>query len=169
MAKRIPLSRGLYTLVDDEDYEWLSQWKWYASGVEWIYASRSKRGGSPWTIHMHRLVLGIVDAPSSVFVDHIDGNTLDNRRTNLRITDNKGNQGNRKISGGTSRYRGVSWNKQHGKWGARICRNRKVHWLGSFTEESEAARAYDIAAVEHFGEFARLNFPEIMYSQELSS
>jgi hypothetical protein len=106
---------------------------------------------------MHR---EIMRPPEGKIVDHENHNKLDNTRANLRVCtqgENMRNTGKR--NGTSSRFRGVSYSKRYGKWRARICFEGKCADLGLFTEEEEAARAYDRKAVELFGEFARLNFP----------
>jgi hypothetical protein len=110
-------------------------------------------------IPLHR---AIINAPKGLYVDHINGDTLDNRRANLRIATNSQNQANRiRLKSGTSsRYRGVTWNKASQKWQAGIKCNLKSTHLGLFESEEEAARAYDRAAREMFGSFARPNFEE---------
>ena len=149
-------------MVDDADYEWLSQWKWHANGqLPYVYAMRSLSVGGrrQKPIAMHREILGITAEPRTVYVDHKNHNTLDNRRSNLRQCGNKGNQGNRQHQQGSSGYRGVSLNKQAGTWRARLIVDCKERHLGNFADERDAAVAYDAAAIEHFGEFAKLNFP----------
>lgn len=93
------------------------------------------------------------------WVDHINGDTLDNRRSNLRLCTVSGNNHNRmKSKNNTSGYKGVSWLKQNQKWRAYIKVNSKDKHLGCYLDKEDAARAYDKAAKEYFGEFARLNF-----------
>jgi hypothetical protein len=107
---------------------------------------------------MHRQIM---DPPKGKIVDHIDGNQANNCRANLRICTRRENGCNRsKPVGTTSRFKGVSWHKATGKWAATIHFKRRAFWLGYFDDEAEAARAYDAKAVELFGEFARLNFPD---------
>src|SRR5690606_36282447 len=152
--KEIPLTKGYVALVDDEDYEWLSQWKWTAlvTGKQ-VYGYR-KSGRT--NILIHRL---ITDAPRGSVVDHINRNTLDNQRENLRVVGRKENALNSSFKpNGTSSYRGVRFSK--GAWQAEIMVNRKYIYLGRFRDEIDAARAYDKAAVEHFKGDARLNFTE---------
>jgi hypothetical protein len=160
--KLIALTRGLSAMVDDNDFDWLSQWRWQAmkSGRN-FYASRDVRIGprrenKRIRILMHRVILGI---PVDLQVDHRDMNTLNNQRPNLRAATRAQNNGNRRSHrGSTSRYKGVFWSGQAEKWQARIIvDSRQVH-LGLFVDEAAAARAYDAAAREHFREFARLNF-----------
>jgi hypothetical protein len=112
--------------------------------------------GKKTTVLLHSLLL-----PDAKMVDHKNQNGLDNQRVNLRPATGTQNQGNRRKNknGVTSAYRGVSWQKDREKFYAQITFNGKVHNLGRFTNQQHAAIAYDKAAVQHFGEFARLNFP----------
>jgi hypothetical protein len=151
-VKRIPLGDGMYAYVDAADYEWLSQWTWHMLGG---YATRWEKGRA---IFMHREIL---KPPKGKMVDHVNGNKLDNTRANLRTCSRPENSRNKsKPHGTSSRFRGVSYRKDCGRWYARIRFEGRLIHLGSFTDEVEAARAYDRKAVELFGEFARLNFPE---------
>lgn len=104
---------------------------------------------------MHRI---IVDAPAGMVVDHINHDALDNRRANLRVCTQSQNLGNQIRKLGSSKYKGVSWHKAAQKWHARIQKNDAHVSLGLFDSETDAARAYDSAAREHFGEFALCNF-----------
>lgn len=151
-VKQIPLGEGYCAYVDVADYEWLSEWTWHMQGG---YAIRwQKRRG----ILMHR---EIVQPPRGMIVDHKNRNKLDNTRDNLRVCTCGENARNRgKPHSSSSRFRGVSYRKEYGRWYARIRFKDRLMHLGSFTDEVEAARAYDRKAVELFGEFARLNFPE---------
>lgn len=161
MTREIELTKGKTTLVSDEDYAELSQYKWMASRMrgKYYYAMRSvtiapkKRK----TVLMHRVIL---NAGSGQCVDHIDGDGLNNTRNNLRLVTNQENVWNqRKRSTNTSGFKGVSWHYPSQKWLAQLCANGKVRHLGLFSTVLDAARAYDTAANKHFGEFARLNFP----------
>ena len=123
------------------------------------YAARhsSRKNGKQTTIQMHRLLLGLKPGDSRES-DHKDGNGLNNRRNNLRIATRAQNQHNQRPQKGTSRFKGVCWHRDAAKWQAQIqIERRKIH-LGYFDSEIEATRAYDAAARNHFGEFARLNF-----------
>jgi len=148
----IPLSNGSYAYVDAADYEWLSQWAWNVVGGG--YAARNDNGK---TVLMHRQILR---PPRGKFVDHKDGNRANNCRSNLRVCTRKENMRNlRKQNGSVSRFKGVTYCKRMDKWFGRCWYEGGDHYLGSFDDEVEAARAYDRRAVEMLGEFARLNFP----------
>lgn len=157
--KEIQLSRGLFALVDDEDYSVLINWKWYAdSARNTFYAKRSIHNptGKGTTQKMHRLILGITDP--KIQVDHIDGNGLNNQRSNLRICQQGENSRNRKGNkSATSKYKGVFLHSKNKNWNAQIrCGSKKIH-IGAFNTEDEAALAYNEAAIKHHGAFAKLN------------
>lgn len=145
----IKLKSGSTVTVDAEDYELLSKFSWYVTPKGYVVT----------TVTMHRMV---TDAPQGVEVDHINGDTLDNRKANLRNCTRSQNIANtrkpRKQGGCSSKFKGVSWDKRAKKWSARVQTNGKSH-RRYFDIEEEAALAYDEMAREHFGEFARLNFP----------
>ena len=158
--KKIPLTQGKYAIVDDEDYEWLSQWKWFCVKVGGgiYYAARNdKKTG---IILMHRQIL---KAKKGETIDHKNRNSLDNRKKNIRFCNHSQNAINSKkycANGGSkpsSDYKGVWWDKNHLKWSAMICCNYKKIWLGRYSSEIEAAKAYDRKAKELFGEFAYVN------------
>lgn len=162
--KRIKLTQGKYAMVDDSDFRWLNQWRWYAAldkKNRTFYAQRhcwNKQTKKDEIVRMHRLIL---DAPKGKMVDHISGDCLDNRRENIRVVSHQENSLNRRIQkDNTSGFKGVHWNKQSGKWTACIQKGRVSFFLGYFVEREEAARAYDEAASKLHGEFARLNFPK---------
>lgn len=155
--KEIELSQEQTTIVDDEDFEYLNQWKWFAVWSECIkgyYVMRSQHIGvingkrKQGSVYMHRL---IAKAPKGKVVDHINHNTLDNRKENLRIASYYQNQQNRKKRG-TSKYPGVSWDVPKQKWRPRIKVNGIHKSLGYFDDEREAAKAYEKACRELIGE-----------------
>ena len=165
--KTIELTQGKVVLVDDDDFEYLNQWKWFANGNHGIlYAIR--RGlmidGKQKTIRMHRVIM---NTPKNMNVDHIDGDGLNNQKKNLRnctLAENNRNWRKQKIK--TSIYKGVHYNiskfKGYTHIYIRACIrvNNKLIALGNFKTEESAARAYDEAAKIYFGEFANLNFKE---------
>jgi len=159
-VKEIELSKGQHALVDEVDFEWLNQWKWSASvqtgGGEKYRAVRVfVRDGKQKSMLMHRAIL---QAPPHMLVDHINRNPLDNRRENLRLTGHLGNALNRggNVKGKTSRFKGVYWQKDISRWRARF----RKKYLGTFTDEVEAAQAYDRAATAYDAVFAYVNFSE---------
>jgi hypothetical protein len=162
--KQICITRGLVALVDDCDFESLSKFKWCASkGNSTFYAVRKERteGNGRTTVKMHRQILGLSKG-DGIYVDHRNHNGLDNRRENLRactLSQNSCNQ-HIQIRPKSSQYKGVCWDNKRNKWRALIAVNRKRIYLGWFTSEIEAAKAYDQAAVKHHGEFAYVNFPK---------
>lgn len=174
--KEIPLTRGLVALVDDEDFDYLMQWKWLAQRTDGTertsYACRADYESPPPGKRrvyrlMHREVLLRFSEPTGRYVDHINGNRLDNRRVNLRWCSASQNSINKQFQkhGGESRskYRGVSWVpylNTSSPWFAFISVHGKRKHLGYFADDVSAARAYDAAAIKHHGEFAKLNFSE---------
>lgn len=159
MSILVPLTQGRAALIDECDAGRVLPLRWFAARArDAFYAHRADyASGKHVTVRMHRFIL---EAPPGVFVDHINGDTLDNRRANLRLCSASENARNQKPRRGTSRFRGVSFNSRARRWAAVICAGRN-HFLGLFTEEEEAARAYDAAAKNLHGAFARLNFPEV--------
>lgn len=157
-AKLIPLTQGKFAIVDAEDYEELSKYKWCVSKYRRTYYAVRGSGGRH--VKMHRMLL---NAPAGLMVDHRDLNGLNNRKSNLRLCTNKENVRNSRPSlGKTSRYKGVYRDKREKKFIARIEVDGKRYCLGYFDDEIEAAIAYDIKAMLFFGEFAYLNFPDLM-------
>lgn len=150
--KIIWLTKGQFTLVDDADFEWLNQWKWYASNkITTFYAQRGKDD-----IYMHRLILGLEDI--KIKCDHIDRNGLNNQRNNLRpATKSQNNCNSKPRKNKTSIFRGVYWCVDKNKWRASITKDNIVYALGNFTNQEAAAIAYNKKAIEFHGEFATLN------------
>jgi len=140
--KKIKLTQGKYALVDDEDFQWLNQYRWHISTHN--YAETKVEGKN---IYMHRLVN---KTPVGSLTDHINRDTLDNRRMNLRIADKRINSINRGLqSNNTSGYKGISWQKRTSKWEAYIwIRGVKIH-LGRFNSVDEAAIARQKAERVH--------------------
>ncbi len=157
---KIPLTKGYTAIVDDEDAG-LARFKWCAMVTpHTVYAKRNELGpdGRRYVILLHRLVMG---APAGVQVDHGDHNGLNCRRYNLRLATNQQNHANQqRRRTNTSGFKGASWHNGCRKWMARIRVSGRSVYLGLFASPEDAARAYDAAARERFGEFACLNFPE---------
>ncbi len=150
--KKIKLTKDKFSLVDDSDFEWLNGFKWmfFSSG----YAVRFDKGVY---IPMHRFIM---KTPKGMFTDHINGNPLDNRRSNLRICTAGENRLNMCIpKNNTSGYKGVCKFKYSKSlpWTARININKKRFHLGYFKNPEDAAVAYNEAAIKYHGQFARLN------------
>jgi len=157
--KKIKLTQGQFAIVDDDIYEELNQYKWHArKGRSTFYAGRSiSAQGKQILIQMHRQILGLTD--SKIFCDHINNNGLCNLKYNLRVcTISDNNKNTKPHIGYTSKYKGVNFHKKSKKWVVQIQIDEKRTHLGLFTNEIEAAKKYDEAAIEHYGEFANLNF-----------
>jgi len=164
--KEIPLSQGKMALVDDEDYAMLMGYKWCVRLANHgnLYAFRIELvNGRNRGIHMHRVLL---KAPDHYQVDHINGNGLDNRKSNLRLCTQSQNMHNEsQHSTNTTGYKGVRRDKRKLARGsrcysARITVDKKSYSCGMFKTAEEAAHAFDEMAIRHVGKFARLNFPE---------
>lgn len=148
---RSDAKRKWQVMVDDEDYEWLRQYEWQ---VDRHNSVKTHAPGMKGKL-IHRLIL---NAPEHLEVDHIDGNRLNNQRSNLRLatsSQNKMNRGPRKDN--TSGYKGVSWHSQRLKWTARVKTGQKYIHLGLFDSKEAAALAYNSAARQLHGEYAWLN------------
>lgn len=153
----LPISQGYEAIIDAADACAVARWNWSAAvRSNSVYVVRRERlaDGSRLAVHLHRV---IAQAPEGVAVDHINGNALDNRRVNLRLAYASGNQRNRSINrNNTSGFKGVSWDKQHGRWQAGISVNGRRKRLGLFDTAEEAHAAYAKAAQQFHGEFARI-------------
>lgn len=149
---KVPLTKGFHATIDDKDYGLISAYKWcYSHGYAVSYAGGGRKGAK--FIRMHRL---INNTPDDLITDHINGDKLDNRRSNLRNANKSLNAANSKIrSDNTSGHRGVRWEKDRNKWVAVIYhQNKKIH-LGRFDKLADAVRTYNQKAQEIFGDYAR--------------
>ena len=157
--KEIQLTQGKVALVDDEDYDYLNQFKWQANQKQnkRFYAWRGKKiNGKYRMIYLHRFILKLTD--KKIFVDHANMDTLDNRKINLRIcnrSQNAVNTDKNKIN--LLGYKGISFDKRSNKYYSSISVNKKRIHLGTFINPIDAARAYNAAAQKYHGEFANLN------------
>lgn len=160
----VPLTKNMSAIVDASDAMGTIQHNWVAlmgakDGSLWYADRAGKRNGKAIHDLMHRRILGIEDG--AIKVDHRNGNGLDNRRTNLRASTRSQNLGNRKKNrNGSSKFKGIHWNKKLKKWRATIRVNGEQFSLGCYAQEIDAALAYDRAAREKWGEFARVNFKQ---------
>jgi len=149
MAKKVPLGNNQFAIVDDDDFEFVSRYKWHLQPYP-----TGDGGYAVAKMRMHRLIM---NAPPDMVVDHINGDPLDNRRCNLRICTNAQNQQNTGSRGGSSRHKGVSFNKKSGKWlGAFLFEGRR-YYCGLWNNEDDAARAVDKKRGEVCGTFASKN------------
>lgn len=151
--KTITTTCGRAVIVNDDDYNRLASFQWYFGryrGREYAFARPDGRK----TIYMHTMLLGKV---RGFEIDHRNGNGLDNRRENLRHVTPAQNQANQRRTRGRSKFKGVTWDSIMNRWAARIYPAGKSKRLGRFKTEIEAAKAYDAAAVEVWGEYAATN------------
>lgn len=161
--REIQLTKGQTTIVDDEDYESLIKFKWHAywnPSSKTFYANRmsSSNPGPRGIIRMHRVIM---NCPNGMYIDHINKNTLDNRKENLRICNKSQNAGNSKLRvDNKTGYKGIRYVQKMNRWVVYMTQNGNYIHIGTYKSKIEAALAYDDAASDHFGEFARLNFPE---------
>ena len=159
--REIPLTQGQVAIVDAADFEWLNQHKWWAqydTHTQGYYANTQIKLASKYWPHysMHRMILGL-ERGDTREGDHWNGNSLDNRRSNLRITDNHGNGRNqRKNSRNTSGFKGVQWRKDRSRWLAVIRVNGKLIYLGMRNTPEEAYALYCEASKAYHGEFGRV-------------
>jgi hypothetical protein len=158
--REIQLTRGKVAFIDDEDYDWLTNWSWHTKiDKKNFYAIRKIIGedGKQKKVYMHRQIMGLTNPTDKV--DHIDGNGLNNQKYNLRkatTVENCWNSRKRVGINHSSKFKGVS-NYKPGKWRATIICNGKRFHLGCYNSETECAEAYNNAALLMFGQFAKLN------------
>jgi len=154
--KRIPLTQNQFALIDDEDYQrvlthtsWHARWS-SGTGTFYVFSSKGSK-----TTPLGRFLM---NAPANMFVDHINKDTLDNRKCNLRICTNSQNQMNRgKAKNNKSGFKGVHWSKESNKWRAQIRLAGKCKHLGLFIDILDAVQAYNEASIKYHGEFGYQN------------
>lgn len=151
--KEIRLTQGKVALVNSEDYDFINKWKWRFNSRGYAIRSETINGIKKYIL-MHRIINNTEDGLDT---DHINRNKLDNRRNNLRSATRQQNQMNKPSVNGTSKYKGVSWNKRDEVWHSRIKIDGKLKHLGYFKSEVEAAKTYNKKAKELHSEFAVLN------------
>lgn len=150
--KLVPLTKGYFTVVDDCDYDHLMQIPWRYNNNGYAITAQTP---NPRAMHHY-----ILQVPPGKVVDHINRDRLDNRRSNLRVCTPEENSKNRsKRRGSLSKYKGVSYSRRDKVWAVKIWVGGKNKHLGVYRCEIQAAMAYDVAAIEHYGEFANINFP----------
>ena len=149
---------GKFAIVDIEDFEKLNQFRWYMDKNNYVHRSQhisgSGKNRKKKTISLHRY---LINPPKGKIIDHADRNPLNNLKSNLRICTRSQNEANSPGRGGTSEYKGVSWDREKLKWLAGIKHQYERIYIGVFKNEIDAAKAYNKKAKELFGEFACLN------------
>lgn len=154
--KEIKLPKGKVAMVDDEDFEELNKYKWCAfKGNSTYYVSRATRVAKKQKVLlMHRVIM---KTPKGMHTDHINGDGLDNQRSNLRIATHSENMRNTRMSkNNTSGYKGVCWDKNAKKWHVQITVDSKLIYLGLYDTVEDGYKAYCIACIKYHGEFANL-------------
>ena len=153
----IPLTQGKTALIDKVDVSLVAPHKWFACKYQCTYYAKRNvwTNGRGTTVFMHRTIL---DAKKGENTDHINGDGLDNRRSNIRVCTSAENARNKHSRRGKSKYKGVSWFKRDKKWVTHIKANGKSINLGYSFNEIDAAKTYDKAAIKYFGEFANTNY-----------
>lgn len=157
----VPLTQGKFALIDEEDRHHVDNQVWSACRYKnlWYAIARIRTDGKYRHAKLHR---DIASPPKGFIVDHINGNGLDNRRSNLRVCTQRENMHNttRWRVNNTSGFIGVHWSKKAKKWCAQVRMGGRAIWLGEFDDPVEAAKVRDVAVIKMHGPFAPLNFPE---------
>ena len=156
--RSIPLkgvySEGKFAIVDEDVFLWAQHFHWFVTANGYV----ATRTGAK-VISMHRIIMG---NPEGLDIDHVNGDKLDNRREFLRVvTRQQNNRNSKPRRGAASSFKGVTKHKASGKWAARIVVSGKPHSLGLYSNEIDAAKAYDSAVKKFFGEYGWLNFKDV--------
>lgn len=155
--KEINLTQGKTALVDDEDYEYLNQFKWYAQkhgrGFRVVRTASLKEGKNKKTLFMHKEILSY---SGELDIDHIDCNSLNNQKNNLRLCTHLENCANVLGRNKQTKYKGITWAKKRKRWSVQIGHNKKRYWLGYFVNEIDAAKKYNEKAIS-FNSYYKLN------------
>lgn len=155
--KKIKLTQNKYTLVDDEDFKKLNQFKWFArkdskSGIFYVARNSKTIKGKRHMVHMHREIMNVL---KNIDIDHKDGNGLNNQKNNLRLaTRSQNNMNQKKRKDNISGFKGVSWRKDNKKWRTNISVEGKTITIGYFKTALEASKAYIKACIKYHGKFA---------------
>jgi hypothetical protein len=152
----VPLTQGKEALIDATDVQLIAGHSWYAVGGKgkWYATTSTGKGKAQRQVRMAWVLMG------EKHIDHINGDGLDNRRSNLRPASQSQNSKNRgkKVAPSSSSYKGIWWHKRTGKWEAGIMANGVRKHLGYFDDPAQAAKVYDAAAIQLHGPFAKTNF-----------
>jgi len=154
--KQIKLTKGQFAIVNNQDFDWLNQFKWFTQTCRGTHRAVRKKDGK--TVPMSREIMETNQSIVGFFVDHINRNTLDNRRRNLRLATRSQNLANsRTIRSNRTIHKGVTWKKSKNCWEVRIQVNKKMFYPGISKSLKEAINIYNLAAKKYFGKFANLN------------
>lgn len=153
MSKRIFARNGEMIIVDDEDFEYLRQWRWYINAQGYAVGYKDWNKEKKSLVRMHRI---INRTPSGLLTDHINGNKLDNRRNNLRNANRSQNACNSRPRSNSTNHKGVSWDGKNKRWRVQIGLNGKNYVFGRYEEITDAIKVANKKRLELHGEFARI-------------
>lgn len=155
--------------VDKEDFDLVKAYTWSINNLGYARTA-IRRDGVTKQILLHRLILGLVNAPKNIYTDHIDGNPSNNRKYNLRIATNQQNQYNAKVSTiNSSGHRGVTWRRDTQKWRATLNINKENTYLGEYATKKEAIKVRQDAEQKHYGDYSALNREKVIAENKLKT